>query len=199
MGPQNAEHIPINSVIIHFRILPPENIRSSSLQSAMNLNLLPLKPPIQIPDLTLYFKQSANRTQEVTVSANREEKASQYTNTMTLSTEFLKQMPAIGGEVDVFRVLQLMPGVKSVGELSSGLYVRGGSPDQNLTLLDGVIVYNPSHLGGFLSTFNSDALKDINLLKGGFPAEYGGRLSSVLDMTMREGTKEKSPAKVEYH
>ncbi|MBM4150815.1 MAG: TonB-dependent receptor [Ignavibacteria bacterium] len=145
--------------------------------------------------LDISMKQSAKRTQEVTVSANREEKASQYTNTMTLSTEFLKQMPAIGGEVDVFRVLQLMPGVKSVGELSSGLYVRGGSPDQNLTLLDGVIVYNPSHLGGFLSTFNSDALKDINLLKGGFPAEYGGRLSSVLDMTMREGTKEKITGK----
>lgn len=145
--------------------------------------------------LDIALKQSAKRTQEVTVSADREEKTSQYTNTMTLSTEFLKQMPAIGGEVDVFRVLQLMPGVKSVGELSSGLYVRGGSPDQNLTLLDGVIVYNPSHLGGFLSTFNSDALKDINLLKGGFPAEYGGRLSSVLDMTMREGTKEKITGK----
>jgi outer membrane cobalamin receptor len=145
--------------------------------------------------LDIPLKQSAKRTQEVTVSANREKEAAQYTNTISLSTEFLKQMPAIGGEVDVFRVLQLMPGVKSVGELSSGLYVRGGSPDQNLTLLDGVIVYNPSHLGGFLSTFNSDALKDINLLKGGFPAEYGGRLSSVLDMTMREGTKEKITGK----
>ena len=100
-------------------------------------------------------------------------------------------MPSIGGETDVFRVLQLMPGIKSASELSSGLYVRGGSPDQNLILLDGVIVYNPSHLGGFLSTFNSDALKDIRMIKGGFPAEYGGRLSSVLDLTMKEGTKEK--------
>jgi outer membrane cobalamin receptor len=152
---------------------------------------------VQEKDIRLdaILNQSVKRTKEVTVSANRDEKSSQYTNTMTLSTEFLKQMPALGGEVDVFRVLQLMPGVKSVGELSSGLYVRGGSPDQNLTLLDGVIVYNPSHLGGFLSTFNSDALKDINLMKGGFPAEYGGRLSSVLDMTMREGSKEKVTGK----
>lgn len=132
----------------------------------------------------------ARQAQQVTVTADKETPTSTI-STVTVTPQFIQQMPSLGGEVDVFRVLQLLPGVKSASEISSGLYVRGGSPDQNLTLLDGVIVYNPSHLGGFLSTFNSDALKDIKLIKGGFPAEYGGRLSSVLDLTMREGTKEK--------
>ncbi len=81
--------------------------------------------------------------------------------------------------------------MQQASELSSGLYIRGGSPDQNLVLLDDVIVYNPTHLAGFLSSFNSDALRDVKLIKGAFPAEYGGRLSSVIDLTMKEGTKEK--------
>lgn len=131
------------------------------------------------------------KLQGVTVEAQREEVAVARISQVTVTPEFVSKMPSLGGEVDVFRVLQLLPGVQQANELSSGLYVRGGSPDQNLNLLDGVIVYNPSHLGGFLSVFNADALRDIRLIKGAFPAEYGGRLSSVLDMTMKEGTKEK--------
>ncbi len=127
----------------------------------------------------------------VTVDGNKQEKSVSKISTIHITTDLIKRLPALGGEVDVFRVLQLLPGVKPSTELSSGLYVRGGSPDQNLTLLDGVIVYNPSHLGGFLSTFNADAINDIKLIKGAFPAEYGGRLSSVLDISMKEGTKEK--------
>jgi outer membrane cobalamin receptor len=113
------------------------------------------------------------------------------TSTIEVEPYVVKQLPSIGGETDVFRALQLLPGVTAATEISTGIYVRGGSPDQNLTLVDGVVVYNPSHLGGFASTFNSDALQNIKLMKGAFPAEYGGRLSSVLDVTMREGTKEK--------
>lgn len=131
------------------------------------------------------------RTDSVMIQASKEPSPTGSISSVELRPEFIQQLPALGGEVDIFRALQLLPGVKGVSEISSGLYVRGGSPDQNLTLLDGVIVYNPSHLGGFLSTFNSDAVRDIRLIKGAFPAEYGGRLSSVLDMTMREGTKEK--------
>lgn len=112
-------------------------------------------------------------------------------STVAISMNFIQQMPAFGGEVDIFRTLQLLPGVKAANEISSGLYVRGGSPDQNLTLLDGVVVYNPSHLGGFLSTFNADAIRNVQLIKGAFPAEYGGRISSIIDLTMKEGTKEK--------
>ncbi|MFZ1454715.1 MAG: TonB-dependent receptor [Saprospiraceae bacterium] len=99
----------------------------------------------------------------------------------------IKKVPALLGEVDLLRVLQLLPGVQSGGEGQSGFYVRGGSPDQNLILLDGVPVYNASHLFGFFSVFNSDAIKDVKLIKGGFPARYGGRLSSVLDINMKEG------------
>ncbi|MCY3630762.1 MAG: TonB-dependent receptor plug domain-containing protein [Bacteroidetes bacterium] len=93
----------------------------------------------------------------------------------------------MAGETDVFKTLQLLPGVQSGREGTAGLYVRGGSPDQNLVLLDGVTVYNPNHLYGFLSVFNSDAIKDVTLIKGGMPARYGGRLSSVIDLTMEEG------------
>jgi outer membrane receptor for ferrienterochelin and colicin len=101
----------------------------------------------------------------------------------------IKNVPALLGETDVLRALQLMPGVSGGGEGQSGLYVRGGGPDQNLILLDGVPVYNASHLFGFFSVFNADAIKDVNLTKGGFPARYGGRLSSVIEINMKEGNE----------
>ncbi|MBD0255508.1 MAG: TonB-dependent receptor, partial [Cytophagales bacterium] len=103
----------------------------------------------------------------------------------------LKKVPALLGEKDVLKVLQLMPGVQKGSEGNSGLYVRGGGPDQNLIILDDAVVYNATHLFGFFSLFNGDALKSVELTKGGFPARYGGRLSSVLEMTMKEGSKEK--------
>ena len=106
---------------------------------------------------------------------------------VTIPVQDVENLPTLLGESDVLRIIQLMPGVQSGAEGSSGLYVRGGGPDQNLYLLDGTQVYNPSHLFGFLGTFNSDAIKDVRVLKGGFPARYGGRLSSVIDLTMKEG------------
>jgi len=99
----------------------------------------------------------------------------------------IKKIPALLGETDVLKALQLLPGVQSGGEGQNGLYVRGGSPDQNLILLDGVPLYNVSHLFGFFSVFNADAIKNVTLMKGGFPARYGGRLSSVIDISMKEG------------
>ncbi len=113
-------------------------------------------------------------------------------STIDVSPELLKKLPSMSGEVDLFHALQLLPGVATASEISNGLYVRGGSPDQTLTLVDGVIIYNPAHLGNFASTFNSDAIKDVKLIKGAFPAEYGGRLSSVLDVKLRSGTKEEN-------
>jgi len=104
--------------------------------------------------------------------------------------EQIKKVPALLGEVDVLKTLQLLPGVQSGGEGQSGLYVRGGSPDQNLVLLDGVPVYNVSHLLGFFSVFNADAIKNVTLTKGGVPARFGGRLSSVLEINMKEGNDE---------
>jgi TonB dependent receptor/TonB-dependent Receptor Plug Domain/Carboxypeptidase regulatory-like domain len=140
-------------------------------------------------NLAVNLAPGAVRLQGVSVQAQRERGAA--VSTVDVAVDFVKQIPSLGGERDIFRVLQLMPGVKTVSEISSGLYVRGGSPDQNLVLLDGVTVYNPQHLGGFLSAFNTDAVSNIRLIKGAFPAEYGGRLSSVLDLTMKEGSKEK--------
>ncbi len=106
---------------------------------------------------------------------------------MEVPIKQLKSLPAIMGEVDIMKTLQLLPGVQSGGEGTSGLYVRGGSPDQNLILLDGVPLYNVNHLFGFFSVFNADAISNVSLTKGGFPARYGGRLSSVLEINMKEG------------
>lgn len=110
---------------------------------------------------------------------------------ITIPIEQIKKLPAFLGEVDVLKVLQLLPGVQSGSEGSSGFYVRGGSPDQNLILLDGVPVYNAFHLFGFFSVFNADAIKNVTLTKGGYPARFGGRLSSVLEINMKEGNMKK--------
>jgi hypothetical protein len=129
---------------------------------------------------------------EVTVTADRREKQSESVkmSTIKLQVAQIKNVPSLLGEKDVLKVLQLMPGVQKGSEGSSGIYVRGGGPDQNLIILDDAIVYNASHLFGFFSLFNGDALKSVELTKGGFPARYGGRLSSVLEMNMKEGNKE---------
>jgi hypothetical protein len=129
---------------------------------------------------------------EVTVTYNRIEKQSQSVKMSTINLQIaqIKNVPSLLGEKDVLKVLQFMPGVQTGSEGSSGLYVRGGGPDQNLIILDDAIVYNASHLFGFFSLFNGDALKSVELTKGGFPARYGGRLSSVLDINMKEGNKE---------
>ena len=128
-----------------------------------------------------------------TVEITAEERIQDKTRMSTIEIPIaqIKAVPALLGEVDVLKVLTLLPGIKSGGEGSSGLYVRGGGPDQNLILLDGVPVYNASHLFGFFSVFNADALKNVEVTKGGFPARYGGRLSSVIDLSMKEGNMTK--------
>lgn len=108
-----------------------------------------------------------------------------------LDVNLVKKLPAFLGEVDVIKTIQLLPGVSSVSEGGQGFYVRGGSPDQNLVLLDNAMVYNASHLFGFFSVFNADAIKNVNLIKGGMPANYGGRLSSVLEVNMNDGNAKK--------
>jgi len=111
-------------------------------------------------------------------------------SSQALSSRELTYIPSLA-EADLFRSLQLLPAVTALSDFSSQLYVRGGSPDQNLILLDGVTVYNPFHLGGVFSTFNLDAIKEVNFLTGGFPARYGGRISSVLDITTKEGNNKR--------
>jgi len=119
--------------------------------------------------------------------STRENTESTQMGTVELKMEEIKKIPAIFGEVDILKTIQLLPGVKSSGEGNSGFYVRGGGPDQNLIMLDNTIVYNAAHLFGFFSVFNSDAIKNVELIKGGMPAQYGGRLSSVLDISMKDG------------
>lgn len=141
-------------------------------------------------NITLNFKLGASLELETVVvqssrSARIEEEVQM--SRVEVPIEQIKKIPALLGEVDVLKVLQLLPGVQSGGEGQSGLYVRGGSPDQNLVLLDGVPVYNVSHVLGIFSVFNADAIKNVTLTKGGFPARYGGRLSSVLEINMKEG------------
>jgi hypothetical protein len=140
--------------------------------------------------LDFQLRSTSVQGKEVVVQAEREREIERTSvSHITLNPTTISQVPAIGGESDLFRVLQLMPGVKSLSEVSSGLYIRGGPPDQNLILLDHNVVYNPSHLFGFFSTFNTDAIKDVDLIKGGYPPEYGGRLTGVLNVTTREGDK----------
>ena len=127
--------------------------------------------------------------QEVVVESERKDQNTSGTQmgTIELDMNKLKTLPAFMGEVDVLKTIQLLPGVQSGGEGNTGFYVRGGGPDQNLILLDEATVYNASHLFGFFSVFNADAIKKVNLIKGGMPANYGGRLASVLDITMNDG------------
>ena len=150
----------------------------------------------QTIELTLFQDTSLNIQlkpiifQAVEIRANRRP-SEQNISTVSLPIEQIKNIPAIGGEVDIIKALGMTPGVSNGTEGSAGLYVRGGTPDQNLILLDEAVVYNPNHLFGFVSVFNPDAVKNVDLIKGGFPARYGGRLSSVLDITMREGNFKK--------
>jgi hypothetical protein len=130
---------------------------------------------------------------EVIVSSQNPNQNTESTEigTIRLDVEQMKTLPAFLGEVDVISTLKLLPGVSSVNQGSQGFYVRGGGPDQNLVLMDGATVYNASHLFGFFSVFNADAVKDVTLIKGGIPAEYGGRMASVLKIGMKEGNKER--------
>ncbi len=127
----------------------------------------------------------------VTISAEEEDKRKNVQGTqmgfVELPVENVKKLPALLGEVDILKALQLLPGIMSSGEGTSGFYVRGGGADQNLVLLDEAVVYNTGHLLGFFSVFNADAIKNTTLIKGGIPANYGGRISSVVDVQMKEG------------
>ncbi|WP_018613550.1 TonB-dependent receptor [Segetibacter koreensis] len=142
----------------------------------------------------IYLVPSNIIIENVTVTGHRRDnnvKTAQM-GKIDLSMEKVKSMPALFGEVDILKTLQLLPGVRNAGEGNSGFYVRGGGPDQNLIILDDAVVYNTGHLFGFFSIFNSDAIKNVSLIKGGMPAQYGGRLSSVVDISMKDGNMNKT-------
>ncbi|MCH2083851.1 MAG: TonB-dependent receptor [Saprospiraceae bacterium] len=153
-----------------------------------------------IKKLTLKEDQTINielssgiQLEEVVVKANsfEEQLRSTQMSVEEISTKEAKLVPVIFGESDILKTIQLKPGIPSGSEGTTGLFVRGGGADQNLIVLDEAVVYNANHLFGFFSTFNTDAVKDLKIYKGGFPAQYGGRLSSVIDVKLKEGNNKK--------
>ncbi len=144
-----------------------------------------------LDSLKFTLKKSANEVGVVKINVSRTPQEEIHKSTqmsaIKIPVKDIKYIPSLGGETDVIKVLQLMPGVQKGGEGGTGMYVRGGDVDQNLVLLDEAPVYNIGHLFGFFSVFNPDAIKDMTLYKGGFPSKYGGRLSSILDIRMNDG------------
>ncbi|MCB0275944.1 MAG: TonB-dependent receptor [Calditrichaeota bacterium] len=132
--------------------------------------------------------------EEVVVEAEKTIEEEKQIGVQNVQPLFIKELPSVL-EADVFRSIQLLPGIKAASDFSSGLYIRGGSPDQTLILLDRTSVYNPSHFFGFFSTFNPDAIKDVRVFKGGYPSEYGGRLGSVVDIYNRDGNRKEFQGK----
>jgi len=145
------------------------------LDSNMQFNFLLLPKNAAMQDVVVYSKRRDANVKNAQMGK------------VDLSMTQIKNIPAFMGEVDLLKAIQLLPGVRNAGEGNSGFYVRGGGPDQNLILLDDATVYSTGHLFGFFSIFNSDAIKNVTLIKGGMPAQYGGRLSSVVDVTMKDG------------
>ncbi|MCW5923778.1 MAG: TonB-dependent receptor [Saprospiraceae bacterium] len=149
--------------------------------------------PVGTIRLNVSLRPESAVIEEVVIKANALEEKMKSTemSVTTIGTREAKALPALLGEVDLIKILQLKPGITAGSEGTTGIFVRGGGADQNLIVLDEAIVYNPNHLFGFFSTFNSDAVKDLKAYKGGFPAQYGGRLSSVIDVRMKEGNNQK--------
>lgn len=148
-----------------------------NLNGNLQQNILLFPNAAQISNVTVYGRKRDNNVKTAQMGK------------FELSVNTLKALPAFLGEVDILKTLQLLPGVRNAGEGNAGFYVRGGGPDQNLILLDDAVVYNTGHLFGFFSVFNSDAIKNVTLIKGGIPAQYGGRISSVVDVAMKEGNQ----------
>ncbi len=147
-------------------------------------------------NINISLSPASKALNEITVSDKRKDQNIKSTNVGKIELEIknIETLPVLAGERDILKSIQTLPGIQSGGEGSSGFFVRGGSADQNLILLDEAVVYNASHLAGFFSVFNSDAIKDIDISKGSMPANYGGRLSSVLDISMKDGNAKKLSA-----
>lgn len=143
--------------------------------------------------INIELSETSKDIDEITISAKAEEAKveNKQINVMKLDMQTVKRIPVVFGEVDVLKTVTMLPGIVSAGEGNSGFSVRGGTQDQNLILLDEATVYNVSHLLGFFSVFNGDAIRDLDVYKGGIPPQYGGRLSSLIDIRMKEGNNKK--------
>ncbi len=170
-------NIPAGTYMVHFSYLGYENFRQEITLDEGESRRIDIA--LQPVDFTM---------DELVVVSDRGRRERQNIGTSSVSTELIKSVPSVL-QADVFRSVQLLPGVKAASDFSSGLYIRGGGPDQTLILLDRTTVYNPSHFFGFFSTFNPDAIKDVRLYKGAYPATFGGRLGSVLDVYNKDGNR----------
>ena len=147
----------------------------------------------ELAELKFFLSPNEMNLSEVVVSERREDYNVKSTaiGKSEISGDELRRIPALFGEVDLLRGIQLLPGVNTAGEGTTGLFVRGGSSDQNLIQIDGAPIYNPSHFFGFFSVFNPDAISDVALYKGNIPANFGGRASSLVDISLKEGNTQK--------
>ena len=172
--------IPAGDYTLEYSYLGYQTVeRSISLSENISLDIEFVPEGIQIEEIVVKGEAENANVSETEMSTDK------------LDIGTIQKMPTLLGEVEILRSIQLLPGVSSVGEGASGFNVRGGSIDQNLVLLDEAPVYNSSHLFGFFSVFNPDAVKDVKLFKGGIPSRYGGRLSSILDVRMKEGNSKR--------
>jgi len=163
-------YISITASYVGYKTFHEETILKSD-----TMIIIALEPALEIEEVTVYGNLSEGSLRSSRMSL------------INLPVKTIKTLPVLLGVTDALKTLQLLPGIQSGTEGTSALYVRGGGPDQNLILIDGVPVYNPAHLFGFVSMFNTDLIKDISITKGGFPARYGSRLSSVVDIRYKEG------------
>jgi hypothetical protein len=151
----------------------------------------------QIITHKLYIKRRAIQMKEVEITAEKQEAQSQVKmSVVKITPKEIKSLPTVGGEADIAQYLQVLPGVVFTGDQGGQLYIRGGSPIQNKVLLDGMIVYNPFHTIGLFSVFDTDIIRNADIYTGGFNAEYGGRISSIMDITTRDGSKKKVGGKI---
>lgn len=168
--------LPSGTYKIHFSFIGYETqVIDVALQKNQVLDIMMEEDTKELADVIVYAERRDKNVESTDMSMEK------------LPVKLVKKLPSFMGEVDVLKTITLLPGIQNGGEGSSGLYVRGGGPDENLLILDEAPVYNASHLMGFFSVFNSDAIKDIEVYKGGIPAEYGGKASSVIDIRMKDG------------
>lgn len=192
---KNTSHGTVTNKRGYFIIMdvsPNNSIISVSYIGYNSREITYINSPENANGLTIKLKPSSIQTEQVTIIANEYKnwKSAESVSQITISPSGLAHLPSLG-EKDIFRSLQLLPGISSVNDGSAGLYVRGGTPDQNLILLDGITVYHVDHFFGFFSAFNADAIKDVQVYKGGYEAKFGGRLSSVVDLTGKTGSLNK--------
>lgn len=172
--------LPSGNYTLKYNYIGYETVtKEIDLKSNMKLDISLAEERLHLEEIVIQSEKPEDNVTDVKMSREK------------LQVEKIKALPALFGEVDLIKTLQLLPGIQSAGEGTTGLFVRGGSSDQNLILLDEATVYNASHFLGFFSVFNADAIKNVEIYKGGIPARFGGRLSSILDIQMKEGNNKK--------